>query len=173
MQIPPDGNYVTTGLVLFPRHEQAIDQVLAEIRRKIPARLAIVTARDGQFIAASGEHTQSVDLVALGSLIAGDLAASHQIARLTGVFEDFQAVLREGRSSHTFVSDAGPHMLLFIQAPGEVPVGWLRLLGMEACRLLARIVESGPEKVDLKGLGLDEKTLADQFDAAVAKLWEE
>lgn len=173
MQIPPDGNYVTTGLVLFPRHEQAIDHILEEIRRKIPARLVIVTARDGQFIAASGDQTHNVDLVALGSLIAGDLAASHQVARITGVFEDFQVVLREGRSSHTFVSDAGPHMLLFIQTPGDVPVGWLRLVGMEACRLLAKTVERGPQEIDLKGLGLDEKNLADQFDAAVARLWED
>src|SRR4030042_609413 len=71
MQIPPDGNYVTTGLVLFPRHEQAIDHILEEIRRKIPARLVIVTARDGQFIAASGDQTHNVDLVALGSPPAG------------------------------------------------------------------------------------------------------
>jgi len=173
MQIPPDGNYVTTGLVLYPKHEQAIDKVLGEVLQKIPARLAIVTGRDGQFIAASGEHTRNVDLVALGSLIAGDMAASHQVARLTGVYEEFQVVLREGRSSHSFVSDAGPHMLLFVQAQGDVPVGWLRLMGMEACRLLARIVESGPDEVDLKTLGLDEKTLADQFESAVAKLWED
>jgi predicted regulator of Ras-like GTPase activity (Roadblock/LC7/MglB family) len=171
MDIPPDGHYVTSGLMLFPKHEEAIDQILDELRGKLPAKLAIVTTRDGQFIAASGELVNSVDLVGLGSLIAGDLAASHQIARLTGVYGDFQVVLREGADSHIFASDAGPHMALFILAPGTVPVGWVRLLGLEASRMLAKVAAIPPDEVDPQTLGFDDKSLADRFDQALNKLW--
>jgi len=173
MDIPPEGHYVTTGLMLLPEHTQAIDQVLAALRRNTPASLVVLTARDGQFISASGDNLSAVDVVALGSLVAGDLAASHQIARLTGVYEDFQVILRQGRESHMLVTDAGPHMALFVLTPGDVPVGWLRLLGMSAARLLGKLVESRPNQIDLHALGLDDKTLADQFGQVLGDLWQE
>lgn len=172
MEIPAGGHYVSTGLMLFTRHEQAIDQVLDDLRRKVPATLVILTARDGQFISACGEAVKHVDLVALGSLIAGDLAASHRIAELAGVYEDHQVILREAARGHIFVSDAGPHMILFLLAPGIVPVGWLRLLGLEAGKILARIVESPPGEGPPKDVRLDEKSLADQFDQALGDLWQ-
>jgi predicted regulator of Ras-like GTPase activity (Roadblock/LC7/MglB family) len=173
MQIPPDGHYVSSGLVLSPSHEQAIDQILGALRSRMPATLAIVTARDGQFIAAAGEQAGAIDLVALGSLIAGDLAASQQIARMAGVYDDFQVVVREGRDSHIFVCDAGRHMVLFVLAPGNVPVGWIRLLGLEATRSLARVVESTSDDVAPRSLDLDGEDLADHFDRAIARLWQD
>lgn len=173
MEIPPEGHYVSSTLMLFPRQEKAIDQLLAELRHKVPATLVILTSRDGQFISAVGENVGKVDLVALGSLIAGDLAASQQVARLVGAFEEFQVILREGRDSRILVADAGRSMVLFVLAPGDVPAGWLRLLGLEACRALARIVESLPDELDLRTVKLDDKTLADQFDQALGSLWQE
>jgi predicted regulator of Ras-like GTPase activity (Roadblock/LC7/MglB family) len=173
MEIPPEGHYVTTGLLLMPEHTQAIDQVLAALRRNAPASLVVLTARDGQFISAAGENVGAIDVVALGSLIAGDLAASHQIARLTGEYEDFQVILRQGRESHMLVTDAGPQMALFVLTSGDVPVGWLRLLGMSAARLLGKIVETGPSHLDMRALGLDDKTLADQFGQVLGDLWQE
>ncbi|MEW6566728.1 MAG: roadblock/LC7 domain-containing protein [Chloroflexota bacterium] len=172
MEIPPGGHYISSGLTLLPRHEQAIDQVLSDLRGKVPANLAILVSRDGQFISASGEATRNVDLVALGSLIAGDLAASQRIAELTGIYEEHQVILREGAGGHILVSDAGSHMVLFVLAPGQVPAGWLRLLGLEAGKLLARIV-AAPSGDELpKDLYLDEKSLADQFDRALGDLWQ-
>lgn len=171
MDIPPGGHYVSTGLMLFQRHDQAIDRVLDALRRKVPARLAMIVSRDGQFVSASRDGSCDLDLVALGSLIAGDLAASQRIAEITGIYEEHQVILREGKEGLILVSDAGPHLALFILAPGHVPVGWLRLLGLEASKTLAQIAASATaEKVPVD-VTLDEKSLADRFDQALGELW--
>ncbi len=172
MDIPPGGHYVSTALMLFQRHEQAIDQVLDDLRRKVPAKLAMIVSRDGQFVSASREGTRDLDLVALGSLIAGDLAASQRIAEITGIYEEHQVILREGKDGLILVSDAGPHLVLFILAPGHVPVGWLRLLGLEAGRALAQVAASALAQKMPPDVRLDEKTLADQFDQALGDLWQ-
>jgi predicted regulator of Ras-like GTPase activity (Roadblock/LC7/MglB family) len=173
MEIPPDGHYVSTGLMLFPQHVREIDHLLVDLRHKVPASLVVLTARDGQFISASGDHGQKVDVVALGSLIAGDLAASHQIAHLTGTYEERQVVLREGKNCHILVTDAGQHMILFVLAGGDVPVGWLRLLGLEVARLLGKTVEKTPEQVEQRPVELDEKSLADELDRALGNFWQD
>ncbi len=172
MDIPPGSHYLSTGLMLFSRHAQAIDRVLEDLRRKVPAKLAMIVSRDGQFVSASREGGRDLDLVALGSLIAGDLAASQRIAELTGIYEEHQVVLREGRDGLVLVSDAGPHLVLFILAPGHVPVGWLRLLGLEAGRLLAQIAATTSAGQVPADVHLDEKSLADQFDQALGDLWQ-
>lgn len=172
MDIPPGGHYINTGLKLFQRHEQAIDQILDDLRRKVPARLAMIVSRDGQFISASRNGTRDLDLVALGSLIAGDLAASQRIAEITGIYEEHQVILREGKDGLILVADAGPHLALFILAPGHVPVGWLRLLGLEACRALAEIAASASADKAPADVRLDERSLADQLDQALGDLWQ-
>lgn len=172
MNNPPGSHQVPTRLMLFSHHEQAIDRVLDELRRKVPARLAMIVSRDGQFVSASREGGRDLDLVALGSLVAGDLAASQRIAELTGIYEEHQVIVREGRDGLTLVSDAGPHLVLFILAPGHVPVGWLRLLGLEAGRRLAQIAASPLADEVPADVHLDEKSLADQFDQALGDLWQ-
>lgn len=176
MDIPPNGHYVSTGLMLFSEQEQAIDHVLSDLRRQVPAVLVILVARDGQFISASGEAANRVDLVGLGSLIAGDLAASHRVAELVGVYEDRQVVLREGRDSQIFVADAGSHMLLFVLAAADVPSGWLRLLGLEACKALAQIADR-PEPARRPPLppagGAAGRALADEVDQALGSIWQD
>jgi predicted regulator of Ras-like GTPase activity (Roadblock/LC7/MglB family) len=171
MDIAPGEHYVNTGLILSADQARAIDSILASLRDRAPAALVLLTARDGQFISACGDSLRRIDLVNLGSLIAGDLAASHQIAQLAGVYEDYQVVLREGRNSHILVADAGPQMVLFVLVAATVPVGWARLLGREACRALAEIVSSLPkagEPSPRPAAGVD---LPAEFDKALGDLW--
>jgi predicted regulator of Ras-like GTPase activity (Roadblock/LC7/MglB family) len=158
---------VNTGLIISA--EQA--QNTAYCCLQTAPRLVLLTARDGQFISACGDSLRRIDLVNLGSLIAGDLAASHQIAQLAGVYEDYQAVLREGRNSHILVADAGPQMVLFMLVSSTVPVGWARLIGREAARALAEVVSNLPKGVDAPhrpSAGVD---FPAELDKALGDLW--
>jgi predicted regulator of Ras-like GTPase activity (Roadblock/LC7/MglB family) len=170
MDIAPGEHYISTGLILSAEQAGEIDRILAEVRSRTPATLVVLTARDGQFISASGDNLQRMDLVGLSSLIAGDLAASHQIAQLSGVYEDYQIVLREGHNSHLLVADAGPQMALFMLVPSTVPVGWARLLGRESARELAKIgaVAGKTGEILPRGTSAD---LASEFDKALGDLW--
>lgn len=171
MDIPPGEHYIHTGLILSADQARAIDAILADLRDRARAALVLLTARDGQFISASGENLRHMDLVSLGSLIAGDLAASHQVAQLAGVYEDYQVVLREGRSSHILVADAGAQMVLFMLVSSAVPVGWARLVGREAARSLAEVVRppaGGGGASPQPAVGPD---ISAEFDKALGDLW--
>lgn len=115
------GQYsLRSGLTIYPSQDKLISQTLVELKQKLPAHLIVLVDVTGQVVSAQGEQ-QNVDLVSLGSLIAGDLAASQEIARLTGQYQDNQMVLREGQNFHTFIIEAGMHLALLVQVPDSVP----------------------------------------------------
>src|SRR5512138_98289 len=72
-----------SGLLLYPSHIRALEIELSYLREIIPARFILLVDKSGQYVTSTGQH-EGIDLTSLGSLIAGDLAASGEIARLTG-----------------------------------------------------------------------------------------
>ncbi len=159
-----------SGITIFPSHDKAIDQVISTLSLKIPARFILLTTVTGQVITAAGDRGQ-VDLVALGSLIAGDLAASQEIARITGEYHDYQTILREGENTHAFISEVGQRLILFVQIPNDVPLGWARLLIQEAARKLEEVLNTQPEALESLDLGSEQEKLPDLFSSALDELW--
>ncbi|MDQ6963699.1 MAG: hypothetical protein Q9M13_02125, partial [Mariprofundales bacterium] len=121
-----------SGLTIYPSQDRAIDRLLAALVQKVPARFALLADVSGQVISARGDRHSVLEPVALGSLIAGDLAASHEIARLLGEYQSYQMILREGLTAHTFILEAGAYMVLLVQVSSEVPLGWARMVIREA-----------------------------------------
>lgn len=161
-----------SGLTVYPEHYKLIDRLLSDAVQKIPARFVILTDVSGQLIAARGDQGKT-NLVALASLMAGDLAASQEIARLTDEYQDYQLILREGRTSHTFITEAGRHLALLVQVSAEVPLGWARLIIQQTAQQLAEVliqeitpaVSAAPEPL------LAEEDLPDLFNNALDNLW--
>src|SRR5512139_2202532 len=140
------------GYTIYPAQEEAIEKLLAELMQQCPARFALLTDTSGLVITVHGERGV-VDLIALASLVAGDIAASQEIARLTGQYQNYQLVLREGTKTNTFIVEAGRCLVLFVQVSIDIPLGWGRLLIRETSRQLAEIVATPPEQVDDLDLG--------------------
>lgn len=167
------GSYnLRSGLTIFPAQDAAFDRVLNDLVQKIPARFALLTETSGLLIGFRGERGQ-MDLVALGSLVASDLAASQAIAQITGDHEEYQLVLRQGQRHNTFIAGAGQHLVLFAQTPAEVPLGWSRMLVLEAARQLS-IVLATPPAPDAQSLDMPELTesgLTDLFSQALDSMW--
>ena len=132
------------GLSLTPSQDQAVNRLLSELMEKCPAQFILLAERSGHLISVQGDKGKT-DLNALGALVAGDLAASQEIAHLTGQYQHAQLVLREGPEATSFISEVGNHMVLFMRIHKEVPIGWARLIILEASRLLSEVVaeESG------------------------------
>lgn len=138
------GSYsLRSGIVIFPSQDQAFDRVLIDLIQKIPARFALLTDTSGQLISFHGERGK-MDLVVLGSLVASDLAASQAIAQIASESGEYQLVLRQGQQHNTFLVGAGRHLVLFVQTPAEVPLGWSRMLVMEAARQLHLALTTPP-----------------------------
>lgn len=159
-----------SGITIFSSQDKAIDEEISNLVVKVPAKFILLTAVTGQVISVAGDRGQ-IDLVALGSLIAGDLAASQEIARITGEYQNFQIILREGEKTHAFISEAGPHLILFLQISEEVPLGWARLLIQETARNIEKILSALPEDVESLDLGLEKEELPDIFSGALDELW--
>lgn len=167
-----------SGLILYPVQQEAIEKLLTELAQQTPAHFVLLVDVTGQIVSSRGEQ-QSINLVGLGSLVAGDLAASHEIARLTGQYEDFQMVLREGQTIHTFICEAGHHLALMVQISTEVPLGWARMAINKAARRLTEIVTTPPpegtQKKEITGnlSALKQEGLSDLFSDALDDLWVE
>ncbi len=163
-----------SGLTIFPAQQENIEQALTEAARKLPAHLLMLVDVTGQLISAKGEQSQ-INLVALGSLVAGDLAASQEIARLTGQYQDYQMVLREGQQTHTFILEAGHHLALLVQVSNDVPLGWARVLIQKVAHQLADIIANPPleDEEQQFDLNLDQADLPDLFSNALDEMWKE
>lgn len=159
-----------SGITIFSSQDQAIDNIITSLVEKIPAKFILVTAVTGQVVSAAGDRNR-INLVALGSLIAGDLAASQEIARMTGEYQESQMVLREGDQSHIFIAEAGEHLILFVQISSDVALGWARLLIQDAAKKIAQIIESHPEDVETFELEENSLELPDLFSNALDQLW--
>lgn len=169
---PTNAQTLRSGLTIFPEHHQAIEVLLANLVQKIPARFALLSDVSGQLISSRGD-TGRINLVALGSLVAGDLAASQEIARLIGDYQEHQMILREGQTAYTFIAAAGHYMVLLVQVSAESPLGWARMLTQEATRRLAEIIERTPDDglPAVPETVLAEDNLSDLFNDALDELW--
>ena len=173
-----EGYYtLRSGITLYPPQNKAISQALDNLTHKIPAHFILLTDVTGQIISTRGEQND-IDLIALGSLMAGDLAASQEIARLTGEYQDYQMILREGTQMHTFISEAGRYLALLVQAAKEVPLGWARVIIRKAAQEITDIVANPPQEAkqpdlaeQLDSMLTEEDELPDLFSDALDELW--
>lgn len=171
-----------SGLTLTNQQAEAISEMLAQTIQHIPARFILVSDVSGQVVAALGDYNKA-NLLAISSLMVGDLAASQEIARLTGEYHDQQIVLREGKKARTLIAEAGNYLAVFVQISNEVPLGWARLNVLQMAKRLAEI-ESADEAAahelaasapaPLLDLGLQtDEDLSDLFDSALDEIWQD
>ncbi len=157
-------------ITIYPAYAVAMDRILGNLIERCPAKYALVTGISGQLIAVHGDREQ-IDPVVLASLIAGDIAASQEVARVTGQYQRFQFVLREGLAANTFITEVGEDIILFVQVIKDVPLGWARLVICEAGYQLVKIFTATPENVKEIKLDLNHEELADWVDGALDSLW--
>lgn len=177
-----DMQTLRSGLTIMPQFDRQINQMMGDLLSKIPARFLVLVDVTGQVVAAKGDHDDT-NLVMLGSLVAGDLAASQEIARLTQEYQDYQIVLREGQRSNTFICEAGNYLALLVQVGNDVPLGWARMLIKQTVRELAdAAAEAAAESRAAPRLEMESESddepgelddLSDLFGDALDEMWME
>ncbi len=166
-----DSYQLRSGTSISPLQDEAFHNLLNELLQQLPAKFMMLVDVAGQVLVAKGEHS-NVNLVMLGSLVAGDLAASQEIARLTNEYQDYQIVLREGEESHTFIAESGNYLALFVQVGHEVPLGWARMLITKASQQLEEIMqENEPSQEEVAGFELEMATTLEEADDDLSDLF--
>lgn len=159
------------GLAVTPSQVQQMDQILSILMEDIPAQLALLIDQSGAVICSKGEITSN-DLAVLGSLIAGDLSASQEIARLTGQYQKYQLIIREGDISNTILSEAGEELILYLQVAKSSPLGWVRIRVMEACKQLKDFSFIPADNMSLDpDTAADMQSISDFTDNALDSMW--
>lgn len=174
MTIPYGKNeldFIPNRLAITANQQHAMQVLGDKLKKETPAELVFVADRNGQVIASSGAFDRD-KLGELGALLAADLAANEEIARIIGSKQENQLILRENEVEHSFISEAGEYLILFVLTSSQVPLGWARLLIQQVSKELARTVEpsaNGHKQVELdlgsEGVG---QNLSDNIDS----LWE-
>lgn len=160
------------GLSLTVNQINQIHQYLSKLLESVPAKFALLVDTSGQLVTTTGDKGR-IDPSILGSLIAADLAASQEIARLTGEFQDYQMILREGDKTHIIISEAGKCLAFLVIFSREVPIGWARRLIQNSARDIGALCE----RMDTNTLEQPEEVvtgnLPDLFTDALDQIWKD
>jgi len=114
----------STNIVLYEPEYLAIKSILASVQSELPADLVLLINRSGQQIAADGPDS-SVDLTAMASLAAANLAATNCLAGLIGERE-FSLLYHQGKRRNILISDQSRQFSLVLLFDEKVPLGRVR-----------------------------------------------
>jgi len=134
------------SLVLSVEQAEAIDRCLDKIADRSGACCIILADVTGQLIAERGQ-TSSMNTQVLSALAAGELVATHELARLVGEQARFKLLLNEGESQNVYLSDVGEQLIVIIVFDNKTPIGLVRLVLKQAVEELMPILMQSPPTV--------------------------
>ena len=164
-----------SGFSLSVNQINLIEGDLRRLHEMIPAKYILLVDTSGQYVTSVGEKG-GVDPAIMGSLIAADLAASQEIARLTEEYQDYQMVLREGKKTHIIITEAGKHLILLVLFTKETPLGWARKLIQKSSVTIYEFTNiPQPSNNQVSSLEGDNSggDLPELFNNALDQIWKE
>jgi predicted regulator of Ras-like GTPase activity (Roadblock/LC7/MglB family) len=131
------------SFIISVEQAEAIDACLAKMADDSQARGIILADVTGQQIAEWG-RMGGINTQVLSALAAGELAATHEMARLVGERARFKLLLHEGEKQSVYLSDVGEQLILVIVFDNETPIGLVRTVLKRALEELAPILLQPP-----------------------------
>lgn len=163
-------HHLSGGTTLYPESMDQIKGVLSELVLQIPDLFVMVTDHAGQNIAWDGE-IGNASLVTLGALIASDMAAGQEIAKVTGEGHVPRMILHEGDACHQFICEAGEALVLFARVPADTPLGLSRSFLKEAADSLGKITQESKTRQQMEKASLGNQPLKEEIGNALDDLW--
>ena len=112
-------------LVLFEEDFRRLQQALRKLRVESDASVVLLVDKNGQRIASVGD-VEALDMTALASLTAGNVAATDGLARILGERE-FSVLLHEGEKENIHVSIVARRVILVVIFSNRSSLGLVRL----------------------------------------------
>jgi predicted regulator of Ras-like GTPase activity (Roadblock/LC7/MglB family) len=123
-------------LVLFEEDFRALQQILRRLRHESGASVVLLVDKNGQRITSVGD-VEALDMTALASLTAGNVAATDGLARILGERE-FSVLLHEGEKENIHVSIVARRVILVVIFGDRSSLGLVRLRVRQAAAELER-----------------------------------
>jgi len=160
-------------LVLFEEDFRRLQQVLRKLRVESDASVVLLVDKNGQRIASVGD-VDALDMTALASLTAGNVAATDGLARVLGERE-FSVLLHEGEKENIHVSIVARRVILVVIFSDRSSLGLVRLRVRQAAAELDvtfREVAERMEREPVLHSGI-EPLLAEITDEDIDRLFSE
>ena len=123
-------------LVLYDEDFRRLHGILRRLRLEAEAAIVLLVDKNGQRIASAGD-VDSLDVTALASLTAGNVAATDGLARILGERE-FSVLLHEGEKENIYLSIVGGKVILVVIFADRSSLGLVRLRVRQAAAELAQ-----------------------------------
>ena len=126
------------SLILLEDDARALEQACQSILASACAHAVVLIDKNGQLMAAVGDHSK-LDLDALASLTAGNMAATDGLAKLLGE-PGFGSIYHQGESESIQIESVLARMFVVVIFGDESSVGLVRLrLGQTLPKLEALV----------------------------------
>jgi predicted regulator of Ras-like GTPase activity (Roadblock/LC7/MglB family) len=134
------------NIVLHESDHSRLKAVLAATQRDLRADLVLLIDRSGQQIACEGS-AEDIDLTALSSLSAANIAATDGLARLLGE-PDFAVLYHQGKERSIQISDVARRFSLVVVFDDNSSLGMVRLKVKRATICLEEIIREFLSKME-------------------------
>src|SRR3977135_1036815 len=125
-------------LVMYEEELQQINSICEILHRDSNAKAVLVIDKNGQAIAQAGD-TQQLDVTALSSLTAGNVAATGGIAQLLAERE-FAGQFHEGEKTNVHISIVGQRVIMVVLFDERSSLGLVRLRVRRATSELVNVL---------------------------------
>ncbi|MCU0664391.1 MAG: roadblock/LC7 domain-containing protein [Myxococcota bacterium] len=132
-------------MVMYEEEFNQIQVVCERLIRDANALVVFIVDKNGQLIAAAGEH-EHLDTTSLASLTAGNIAATGGMAKLLKE-KEFTTQFHEGEHQNIHIQIVGQRVILVVIFDERSSLGLVRLRVRKANEDLNRIFESLLKKV--------------------------
>ena len=143
---------------------QQLDRLLNSFVADARASCAVLVDRSGRQLTKAGD-TAALDSATFASLVAGDFAASDQLARLLGE-DEFSSLYHAGEGNSMFLADVSGWGILAALFDGNTTLGMIRLRSRLVVPRLAAVfaeIAARPKQSALS-LGMDNNWLSEAQD---------
>jgi len=142
--VPGDGNAAPQprGEVgsLYESDVRQFSDLLNRFLAEAHAHCAVLVDRSGRLLTQAGD-TGKMDKITFASLVAGDFAASDQLARLLGE-DEFSSLYHAGEGTSMFLADISGWGILAALFNGNTTLGMIRLRSKTVVPQIARLFET-------------------------------
>jgi predicted regulator of Ras-like GTPase activity (Roadblock/LC7/MglB family) len=137
-------------LIIKEKEFRQIQVLLKKILLDSRSKVVFCVDKNGQVLCTVGDE-EEYDTTALGSLAAGNIAASGGLANLIGE-KEFSILFHQGENDNMHISLIGNRVILVVIFGSKTPVGLVRLKVSRECSNVIRVFD----EIDAKGAELSE-----------------
>ncbi|MDG5814600.1 roadblock/LC7 domain-containing protein [Chitinispirillales bacterium ANBcel5] len=138
-------------IILFPEDIELLNSVLKPLTQKANLLLAVLINKDGRLLTSQGEF-DSVDIVSLAALVAGNSASTLAIANLMGETE-FCTMYHQGKDKHIYIANVDDDTFLALVFDDRTNIDRVKVFARQFDRQikagLKQVYEKSDDQIDL------------------------